>query len=105
VGRLQETRAGLYRTQKWLHASPPAALAEAVRPFFAAVPAELLGAAIARYRALGIWGSNPILPRAGYDRLAAGLVSGGFVRQAVPYELAVDSSLAAEIIDEEPPPL
>jgi NitT/TauT family transport system substrate-binding protein len=96
---------GLYRTQKWLHASPPEALAAALLPFFPAVPADLLRAAIVRYRALGIWGSNPILPRAGYDRLAAGLVSGGFVRHAVPFERAVDNSLAEEIIREDPPPL
>jgi NitT/TauT family transport system substrate-binding protein len=96
---------GLYRTQKWLHASPPETLAEAVLPFFPEVSPDLLRAAIVRYRALGIWGKNPILPRAGYDRLAAGLVSGGFVRQAVPFERAVDNSLAEEVIREDPPPL
>jgi NitT/TauT family transport system substrate-binding protein len=96
---------GLYRTQKWLHASPPDTLAEAVQPYFPAVPADLLRAAIARYRVLGIWGRNPILPVAGYDRLAAGLVSGGFVRRAVPFERAVDNSLAEEVVREDPPPL
>jgi NitT/TauT family transport system substrate-binding protein len=96
---------GLYRTQKWLHASPPEPLAEAVRPFFPAVPADLLRAAIARYQALGVWGKNPVLPRAGYDRLAAGLVSGDFVEAAVPFERAVDNSLAEEVIREDPPPL
>jgi NitT/TauT family transport system substrate-binding protein len=96
---------GLYRTQKWLHASPPPALAEAVRPFFPTLSTDVLHAAIARYRSLGIWGRDPVLPRAGYDRLAAGLVSGGFVREAVPFERAVDNSLAKEIIAEDPPPL
>jgi NitT/TauT family transport system substrate-binding protein len=96
---------GLYRTQKWLHASPPAALAEAVRPFFPDAPVDLLRAAIARYLALGVWGRNPLLPRAGYDRLAAGLVSGGFVKAAVPFAQAVDNSLAEEVIGEDPPPL
>jgi NitT/TauT family transport system substrate-binding protein len=95
----------LYRTQKWLHASPPEALAAAVRPFFPDVPTNLLRAAIARYRTLGIWGKNPILPRAGYERLAAGLVSGGFVRRAVPFDKAVDNSIAEAIIGEDPPPL
>jgi NitT/TauT family transport system substrate-binding protein len=104
-GDIKSLVRGLYRTQKWLHASPAEALAEAVRPFFPAMPADLLCAAIARYRALGIWGKNPILPRVGYDRLAAGLVSGRFVKQAVPYEEAVDNSLAAEIVAEDPPPL
>lgn len=96
---------GLYRTQKWLHASPPAALATAVRPFFPAVPEAVLRAAIARYRALGVWGRNPVLPRAGYQRLAAGLVSGRFVGRAVPFETAVDNSLADEVVREDSPPL
>jgi NitT/TauT family transport system substrate-binding protein len=94
---------GLYRTQKWLHASPPEAIADAVQSFFPAVPAPLLRAAIARYLELGIWGRNPILPRGGYDRLRAGLISAGFVRQAAPFEQAVDNTLAEEIVREDPP--
>jgi NitT/TauT family transport system substrate-binding protein len=96
---------GLYRTQKWLHTQPPEALADAVQSFFPSVPPTLLRAAVARYRALGIWGRNPILPRAGYDRLKAGLVSGHFVKQGTPFERAVDNSLAEEVVREDPPPL
>jgi len=96
---------GLYRTQKWLHAQPPEALADAVQGFFPSAPPTLLRGAVARYQALGIWGRNPILPRAGYDRLKAGLVSGGFVREGASFETAVDNSLAEEVIRENPPPL
>jgi hypothetical protein len=69
------------------------------------MPAERLEGAIVRYRALGVWGRDPILPRAGYERLAAGLVSGGFVTAAVPFERAVDNSLAEEAVGDDPPPL
>ena len=96
---------GLYRTQKWVHTKPPEALADAVQSFFPSVPPTLLRAAVARYRALGIWGHDPILPRAGYDRLKAGLVSGHFVKQGAPFEQAVDNSLAEEVVHEDPPPL
>jgi NitT/TauT family transport system substrate-binding protein len=96
---------GLYRTQKWLHASPPKAIAEVIQPFFPAVPAPLLHAAIARYLEFGIWGRNPILPRAGYERLRAGLLSARFVKQAAPFEQAVDNTLAGEIVREDPPAL
>jgi NitT/TauT family transport system substrate-binding protein len=96
---------GLYRTQKWLHTEPPEALADAVQSFFPTVPPTLLRAAVARYRTLGIWGRNPILPRTGYDRLKAGLVSGHFVRQGAPFEQAVDNSLAEEVVREDPPAL
>ncbi len=99
---LKEVVRGLYRTQKWLRASQPEAIAEVIQPFFPAVPASLLQAAIARYLELGIWGHNPILPRAGYERLRAGLLSARFVKQAAPFEQAVDNTLAAEIVREDP---
>jgi NitT/TauT family transport system substrate-binding protein len=102
---LKKVVRGLYRTQKWLHASPPEAIAAAVQSFFPAVPAPLLRAAIARYRALGVWGRNPILPRAGYERLRAGLISARFVKQAAAFEQAVDNTLAEEIVHEDPPAL
>lgn len=96
---------GLYRTQKWLHANPPEALADTFGSFFPEVPPPLLRSAVARYHALGIWGHNPILPRAGYERLQAGLVSAGFVQYAAPFERAVDNSLAEEVVREDPPQL
>jgi NitT/TauT family transport system substrate-binding protein len=99
---LKKVVRGLYRTQKWLRASQPEAIAEVIQPFFPAVPASLLQAAIARYLELGIWGHNPILPRAGYERLRAGLLSARFVKQAAPFEQAVDNTLAAEIVREDP---
>ncbi len=62
-------------------------------------------AALGRYRALGIWGRDPVLPREGYERLKAGLESGGFVRTGTPYEIAVDNSLAEAAVRADPPPL
>ncbi|MBV8506864.1 MAG: ABC transporter substrate-binding protein [Alphaproteobacteria bacterium] len=99
---LKKVVRGLYRTQKWLHGSPPGAIAEVIQPFFPAVPASLLQAAIARYLELGIWGRNPILPRAGYERLRAGLISARFVNQAASFEQAVDNSIAEKVVREDP---
>ncbi len=94
----------LYRTQKWLHLQSPDALADVVAPYFPAVKRPVLAAALRRYYDLGIWGRNPILPRAGYDRLVAGLISGGFVR-GTPFATAVDNSLAEQVVAADPPPL
>jgi len=95
---------GLYRTQKWLHRVHTGTLANVIKPYFPAVPHHLLVASLTRYRALGIWGPNPILPLAGYARLVAGLVSGGFAR-GTPFETAVDNSLAEQVVAEDPPSL
>ena len=95
----------LYRTQKWVDTASPEALAAAVQSFFPEVPAARLQAAVARYRTLGVWGRNPIMPREGYERLKASLVSGGFVRAGAPFEQAVDNSLANEVVRDDPPAL
>lgn len=94
----------LYRTQKWLHRELPDRIAAAIGPYFPAVPQPLLDASISRYLDLGIWGADPVLLRVGYERLLAGLVSGGFVR-GTPFETAVDNSLAEQVVAEDPPPL
>jgi NitT/TauT family transport system substrate-binding protein len=95
----------LYRIQKWIGDAGAAELARVVAGHFPAVPESRLVAALARYRTFGIWGRNPRLPRTGYERLLAGMLSGGFVRMATAYEEAVDNSLAEEVIREDPPPL
>ena len=92
---------GLYRTQKWLHAQPVAMLAETVRRYFPDVPQPRLAAALDRYKALGIWGRSPILPRDGYERLKDSMVSGGFVK-GTDYAIAVDNSLADAAVTEDP---
>jgi NitT/TauT family transport system substrate-binding protein len=98
------TRA-IFRVQRWLHGAPPAALAAAIAAYFPATPPALLAAACARYRALGVWGRNPVLPSAGYDRLKAGLLSGGLIARDTPFETAVDNRLARLAIEADPPPL
>ena len=92
---------GLYRTQKWLHAQPAEAIAEIVRPYFPGVPRARLATALGRYKALGVWGRTPILPRDGYERLKDGMVSGGFVK-GTDYAVAVDNSLAEAAVADDP---
>ena len=88
----------IYRTQQWVAGVDGAEIAATVAPYFPAVPADILAAACARYKALEIWGATPILPRAGYDRLKDSLVSGGFVDPGTPFEVAVDNSLAEAVL-------
>ncbi len=96
---------GLYRTQKWLHRSDAAAVAAAVADFFPDLPQETLAACIARYKALGLWGVNPILPREGFDRLKASGLSGGLFKIGAAYKACVDTSLAREALAADPPSL
>jgi NitT/TauT family transport system substrate-binding protein len=95
----------IHRALKWVAEADEAAIAAAVRPFFPEVPAEILALSYARYKALGIWNRDPRMQREGYDRLLAGLVSGGFVSPGTPFERAVDNSLAEASVTEDPPAL
>jgi NitT/TauT family transport system substrate-binding protein len=95
----------IYRTQKWVAAADGAAIADQITGFFPDVPVARLTAACTRYKALGIWGRDPVLPRSGYDRLLAGMVSGGFVHPGTPFEQAVDNRLAESAIRADPPAL
>jgi NitT/TauT family transport system substrate-binding protein len=92
------------KTATWVAGASGGEIATAIEPYFSDVPRAILEAACSRYKALGIWNTTPILPRAGYDRLRDGLVSGGFVSPGTPFETAVDNSLAEAVMAEGPPP-
>jgi NitT/TauT family transport system substrate-binding protein len=94
----------LHRTLGWVHASTGAQLAAAIASYFPDVPQPRLASALDRYKALGLWGRDTRLPRSGYERLKAGLVSGGLIKAGVSFETAVDNRLAELAIREDPPP-
>jgi NitT/TauT family transport system substrate-binding protein len=87
----------IHRTQLWVAGATAAQIADSITDYFPGVPAAIRVASCARYQSLGIWSTMPVLPRQGYDRLLSSLVSGGFVA-GTPFEVAVDNSLADEVI-------
>lgn len=96
------TRA-MYRCQKWLHSVPASEIAAAVAQFFPDVDKEILAAAAKRYVDLGVWGKDPHLPRAGFERLRDSLVSGGLITIRPEFEECVDNQFADAVIAENPP--
>ena len=95
----------IYRTQKWLQLSDGSRLAAAIAGYFPNLPQRRLAKALDRYKALKIWGRDPRLPRLGYERLSAGLLSGGLISSVTAYERAVDNSLAERVLRQDPPAL
>ena len=95
---LQRMTDAIYQTQMWIHAATPEEIAGQIAPYFDGVPQLRLSRAIARYKALRIWGIDPYLPRTGYERLQAGLLSGGLIHSKLPFEIAVDNSFARQAI-------
>ena len=88
----------LWKTQMWVQEVDGAELAATVAAYFPGLAESRLAAALSRYKRLGIWGRDPILPRGGYDRLRDSLVSGGLVTEGLSFEEAVDNTLAEEAL-------
>ncbi len=88
----------LHRSLRWIAATPGAEVARTLTHLFPAVPLPIFAGAIDRYRALGLYGPDPITRREGFDRLAAAMVSGGALTGLIPFETCVDNSLAEEAV-------
>jgi NitT/TauT family transport system substrate-binding protein len=71
--------------QTWLAMADGTELAAVVAPYYPHVDRVDLAAALTRYKAANLWASDPAVSRAGFDRLAASLLSGGFIRQPASY--------------------
>jgi NitT/TauT family transport system substrate-binding protein len=86
----------IHKTQQWVHAQPPAALAELIADYFPTLDRGVLTGALARYKAQGVWAADPVPSREGFDRLRAALLATGFLSRSVPFEACVDDRLAEE---------
>ena len=84
----------LYRSLQWIGGTDGVEVARVLRAYFPDVPPALFAAAIDRYRALGLYGPDPVTRREGFDRLATAMLSGGALKALIPFEECVDNSLA-----------
>ena len=98
---LRMTRA-MFRTQKWIMNNSAETFAGCIASYFPDMNRDLLSRAIARYKSLGIWNKTPMLKREGYERLRASCVSGGLIREGIPYDSGVDMRFVESVIEEDP---
>jgi NitT/TauT family transport system substrate-binding protein len=89
---------GMHRTLGWFAQTPPTEIAHRLASYFPDVDPAIFAAAIARYRALGLWGPDPVIRRAGYDWLHAAMRAAGTLRRDVAYEACVDTEIAGRAI-------
>lgn len=87
------TRA-MYRTQRWLAAQSPEALADTIGSYFPDIERGVLAAALARYKMQGVWAEDPVLSEDGFTRLRRALLGSGFLKREVPFAECVDNGLA-----------
>ena len=82
------------RTHCWVAAALPEALGAAIADYFPALNRGVLTRALARYKAQGVWGRDPVLPEDGFDRLRRALLGSGFLNRSIPLAECVDNRLA-----------
>ena len=88
----------IHKTQQWVQAQSPRVLADTIAGYFPALDRAVLTGALARYKAQGVWGTDPVLPEEGFDRLRRALLATGFLSRTVPFADCVDNSLANEAV-------
>jgi NitT/TauT family transport system substrate-binding protein len=86
------------KTQQWVEANAPAALAELIAGYFPDLDRGVLTGSLTRYKAQGVWAANPLLSEEGFDRLQRALLASGFLARSVPFADSADKSLAAEAV-------
>jgi NitT/TauT family transport system substrate-binding protein len=89
---------GMDATLKWFAVTPSLEIVDVVQSFFPDVPRDLFAACIDRYRALELWGRDPVVRREGYDRLHAAMRSSGILARDIAFEDVVDTKLATRAI-------
>lgn len=91
----QEEVGAMYAAQaatlQWIQDETAGEIAKVVVQFFPDVPPERLKQSIDRYKCAGLWSRNPAISKTGLERLRAGLLSGGFIERAIPYEEMVET--------------
>ena len=94
---LKMTRA-VHRTLRLVRAHAGGGDRERLRDYFPDVAPAIFAGAIERYRALGLWGSDPVIRREGYDRLHAAMRAAGTLSRDIAFEACVDTKLAEQAI-------
>lgn len=97
-GELLAMVRAMYRTLRWIRATPGVEIHRVIGSYFPEVPALIFAAAIDRYRALELYGPDPVTRPEGFDRLAAAMRSGGALTRQIPFEECVDNSLAEQAL-------
>jgi NitT/TauT family transport system substrate-binding protein len=88
----------MYRTLRWIAATPGKEVQQKLATYFPDVPATIFASAIDRYRALRLYGVDPVTRPEGFHRLAAAMRSGGALKRDIPFEECIDNSLAEQVV-------
>ena len=95
---LQRMTCAIHRTLTWFAKTPAIEIAGLLKDYFPDLATPLFAACIERYRALGLWGPDPVIRREGYDRLHAAMRASGALSRDIAFEACVDTAMAEGVV-------
>lgn len=101
AGRADELRRmtrAIHRTLQWFARTPAVEIAGLLKGYFPDLATPLFAACIDRYRALGLWGPDPVIRREGFDRLHTAMRASGVLSRDIAFEACVDTAMAEEVV-------
>lgn len=91
------TRA-LHRGLRWIATASEADIAHLLAPLFPEVDPALIGPAVLRYRALGLYAADPLIRPEGVAWLKAAMRAAGALGRDIPFDTLVDTTIAREAL-------
>lgn len=89
----------IYKAQLWLERHSNEEAAAAAAPSFPHLDKLILLKSVERYRSLGIWTKNPLVPRETYERFCKAAKESGEIASPAPYESTVVTDFARVAVE------
>lgn len=86
------------RTLAWVEAASPETIVDLIAEDYPGYPRAGLLAAVARYKAIGVWAPTPLIPEADFMNFRGMLMDIGWFKTAVPYADQVPAAIAERAI-------
>jgi len=88
----------VYKALLWTDKQPAAEIAKLIAPEFKDVPLEVIEAAVAEYKRVKIWATNPLIDPDGMARMTGMMVEAGVLKAQAPYEKVVNPTFARQAL-------
>ncbi len=88
----------IYKAQLWMSKHSTEEAAEAAAVSFPNLDQTVLLKSIQRYKSLGIWAANPVIPENSYERFHSAAKNAGEIAGKIPYESIVVNDFALNAV-------
>ena len=95
---IQSFTNAVYKAQIWVQNASAVDIAKAIAPSFPNMNEAHMAEIVERYKSLGVWAANPILPAEALDNLQNMMIQAGELTEKVPYDKVVNTTFAQKAV-------